>query len=209
MNPLARFERACATAVESAFARLFPSDLEPSHVGRKLVATMHADPSDTYLVRVHPSDFARFGEDRPFLEERWSSLLRETAASLGVAGAPHVVLHEDPHVTAGSVVTEAVFDDAIDRLVLVVDDRGTLRRYTLVERLTIGRAAHNDIVLDDPRVSREHAVVWADADGYGIQDRRSANGTRLNGAPIAHAVLAAGDALILGDTPITVEAARG
>jgi hypothetical protein len=209
VNALARFERACATAVESAFARLFPSDLEPAHVGRKLVATMHADPSDTYIVRVHPNDFARFGDDRPFLEERWSSLLRETAASLGVAGAPHVVLHQDPHVVAGSVVTEAVFDDAVDRLVLVVDDRGTLRRYTLIDRLTIGRAPHNDIVLDDPRVSREHAVVWCDAEGYGIEDRRSANGTRLNGAPIFSGAIAPGDALILGDTPITVDTARG
>ncbi len=209
MNPLARLERACAVAVESAFARLFPSDLEPAHVGRKLVATMHANPSDTYMVRVHPSDFARFGDDRSYLEARWADLLRETGASLGLAGAPHVVLHEDPRVTAGSVVTEAVLDDAAERLVLVVDDGGTLRRYTLAERLTIGRAPHNDIVLNDPRVSREHAVIAAAANGYVVEDRRSANGTQRNGVAIESAPLAIGDTLLIGSTQVTVDAARG
>ncbi len=209
MNPLARFERACAVAVESAFARLFPSDLEPTHVGRKLVATMHAEPSDTYMVRVHPSDYTRFADDRSYLEETWSALLRDTAASLGLADAPRVVLHEDTRVTAGSVVTEAVLDDVAERVVLVVDDNGTLRRYALVERLTIGRAAHNDIVLADPRVSREHAVVWIDASGAFVEDLRSSNGTLRNGSPIESAALGPGDVLLVGDTPIAVDTGRG
>jgi pSer/pThr/pTyr-binding forkhead associated (FHA) protein len=46
---------------------------------------------------------------------------------------------------------------------------------------TIGRAADCDLLLDDPSVSRLHAVAQVTPDGYlAIQDRDSSNGTWLN-----------------------------
>jgi hypothetical protein len=108
VNAIARFEALCARVVEGTFARIFPSALEPAQVGRKLIAAQAATPTDTYLVRVHPVDYARFAGDRTFLEARWSAMLREGAAA---RESPQAILHEDPEIVAGSVTVEALVDD--------------------------------------------------------------------------------------------------
>jgi len=48
------------------------------------------------------------------------------------------------------------------------------------ERLTLGRDQDNDVLLDDPRVSRMHAQVTRVGRRYYITDLRSANGTFVN-----------------------------
>ena len=119
VNAIARFERLCARVVEGTFARIFPSALEPAQVGRKLIAAQAATPTDTYLVRVHPVDYARFAGDRAFLEARWSAMLREGAPG---RESPHAILHEDPDIVAGSVTIEAIVDDRPAGLALVRPD---------------------------------------------------------------------------------------
>lgn len=52
--------------------------------------------------------------------------------------------------------------------------------------VSIGREPHNDIVLPDQRVSRYHALLWAEAGAWHVRDLNSANGTfigatRVNG----------------------------
>ena len=47
--------------------------------------------------------------------------------------------------------------------------------------LIIGRAPLNDIVLDQPGVSRQHAVIRGDPEGYWLADLGSRNGTYVNG----------------------------
>ena len=44
----------------------------------------------------------------------------------------------------------------------------------------IGRTQPNDIVVDDPGVSRQHASIRGDACGYSITDLSSRNGTFVN-----------------------------
>jgi pSer/pThr/pTyr-binding forkhead associated (FHA) protein len=43
----------------------------------------------------------------------------------------------------------------------------------------IGRLADNDIVLDDPKVSRHHAVIINTGTSFVINDLRSANGVEV------------------------------
>src|SRR5215471_5271905 len=57
--------------------------------------------------------------------------------------------------------------------------------------ITIGRDAKNDIVLEDPAVSRSHARVVAEHDGLVIYDA-STNGTLVNGRRISGAARASG-----------------
>jgi hypothetical protein len=197
VNPIARFELLCAHAVESTFARIFPSALEPEHVGRKLIAAQAARPTDTYLVRVHPVDHARFAADRTFLEARWSAMLRENAGG----EAPRAVLHEDPAVVAGSVTIEALVDDRPAGLAIVRPD-GT--REALRDGLAIGRGDDNDLVIRDGRVSRKHARIVADGSGFAIEDRGSSNGTFVNGARVKRAALAAGSSIVVGETVLEI-----
>jgi hypothetical protein len=202
VNPIARFESACARLVEDFFARIFPSDLEPAQVGRKLVAARQAAPSDIYLVRVHPGDYARLDRDRDFLEARWSALLRDAAP--GEPGrAPRAVLHEDARVVAGSVAIEAIVDEHPPGLLFVAPDGA---RYPLRDGLTLGRARENDAAFADGRMSRTHARIVADGSGFAIEDLRSSNGTYVDGRAVTREPLVPGSVVTLGETNLRVAA---
>ncbi|KKD06785.1 FHA domain-containing protein [Streptomyces sp. WM6386] len=81
---------------------------------------------------------------------------------------------------------------------------GTFRQPTTVRPLPsrtvrIGRAADNDLVIDDLVVSRRHAELRAHPDGtYEIVDLGSHNGTYLNGGPVTRAQLGPGDVVGIG-----------
>jgi transcriptional regulator with PAS, ATPase and Fis domain len=82
---------------------------------------------------------------------------------------------------------------------------GTAIDLTLDQRTTLGRAAGNDVVLDDPGVSRKHAILELRDDGrYAVNDLGSANGTYLNDRRlIVPATLRGGDVVRLGSTLVT------
>ena len=69
--------------------------------------------------------------------------------------------------------------------------------------VTIGRGDSNDICLDDPAVSRRHAVIEKLAAGWSIQDVGSLNGTFVNGAMLERPrPLYSGDEIVIGDTQL-------
>jgi sigma-B regulation protein RsbU (phosphoserine phosphatase) len=66
---------------------------------------------------------------------------------------------------------------------------------------TIGRGAERNLTLSDPRVSREHAFIDCDAEGFFIRDMGSRHGTYVNGISIAaknQSRLRTGDKIVLG-----------
>jgi hypothetical protein len=73
--------------------------------------------------------------------------------------------------------------------------------------LTIGRAADNDLVIPDGRVSRHHARIVGRRGTLVYADLGSTNGSRVNGVPVGELVLGAGDRIEIGDTMIVVEVA--
>ncbi|MCX5263945.1 FHA domain-containing protein [Streptomyces sp. NBC_00199] len=81
---------------------------------------------------------------------------------------------------------------------------GTFRQPTNVRPLPprtvrIGRAADNELVVDDLVVSRRHAELRALPDGgHEIVDLGSHNGTYLNGLPVDRAPVGAGDIVGIG-----------
>jgi hypothetical protein len=200
MNPIARLEHVCSRFVEETFARVFPSDLDPSQVGRKLAALMQAAPGDLYLVRVHPTDYARFAADRELLEARWSALLREALPAGRRAEQPRALLHEDARVVAGSVAIETVADERL-RLAFERHD-GT--RVALRDGLRIGRASDNDIVVRDGRASRYHARIIIANGTLAIEDLASSNGTFVDGRAVRQEPLAPNAVVTIGDTLLRV-----
>lgn len=69
--------------------------------------------------------------------------------------------------------------------------------------ITIGRARSNDIVIDDPYVSRAHARIRRMGDVYVIEDLGSTGGTLLNGSPTRMSPLADGDIISIGESRLT------
>jgi hypothetical protein len=69
--------------------------------------------------------------------------------------------------------------------------------------ITIGREAGNDLVLEDPQVSRHHARLTLAAGGYVIEDLGSTNGTFINEQRLMGTrPINAGDKLRLGDNVV-------
>jgi pSer/pThr/pTyr-binding forkhead associated (FHA) protein len=71
-------------------------------------------------------------------------------------------------------------------------------------RILIGRGSDNDVVLDDPRVSRSHALVWRQDGATWVTDEGSANGTTVDGLPIeAPTAIGGGSVVAFGSMAFT------
>jgi uncharacterized protein YraI len=79
--------------------------------------------------------------------------------------------------------------------------------YTMVgNRLSMGRAQDNDIVLDDPQVSRHHARVMRRGDEIIVEDLGSTNGTLVNARRITEPhVLQPTETIAVGSSVFQVE----
>ena len=62
----------------------------------------------------------------------------------------------------------------------------------------VGRAPLNQIVIDHPTVSAQHALLLRVRDSYWLKDLNSTNGTQLNGVLVTDAELKDGDKIQFG-----------
>ena len=62
----------------------------------------------------------------------------------------------------------------------------------------VGRAPLNQIVIDHPTVSAQHALLLRTGASYSLKDLNSANGTQVNGDFVTDAELKDGDAIRFG-----------
>lgn len=84
-------------------------------------------------------------------------------------------------------------------LLVVVRGPGAGSRYLLDrDATTIGRHPEAHVFLDDVTVSRRHALVRREADGFVVEDLGSLNGTYVAGSRVERHRLEAGDELQVG-----------
>ncbi len=76
--------------------------------------------------------------------------------------------------------------------------------------VSIGRALDNDVIIEDPRISRHHAQIRQRYGHLVLYDLDSSGGTRINGYPVEECVLHSGDVVsfagvevIYGEDPPT------
>jgi Zn-dependent protease with chaperone function len=157
--------------------------------------------SDTLILKAIPRkfvtsriDLSDLEDDAPGRRENGSEDRRATA---------------DDEAKIDEIITSddlAPFDDenAPDpRLALIGADG--FSAYTLRRRLTrIGRNSENDIVLNSERVSRYHAEIAREGDGFLIVDKDSRNGVWVNRRRVKNSiVIKSGDAIRIGRQDFT------
>jgi len=71
--------------------------------------------------------------------------------------------------------------------------------------MSVGRAVDNDLVFEDPSLSRKHARIFREGDRLEVEDLGSSNGTYINNRKITRAPLGPGDVLRFGDLGFRVE----
>jgi DNA-binding SARP family transcriptional activator len=159
-----------------------------------------------------------------YLEGRQSDALEHCrrlrctlADELGIDPSPPLqelearILRQEPlqvqHQAAATAAVAMTIVDAHTRA-----DRGHLRDETgeifSIDggALRIGRMNDNDLVLEDERVSRHHAVIVDTGASYLIRDLKSSNGIYVAGTRITNSVpLSHGDSIRIGGTEFTFE----
>ena len=86
---------------------------------------------------------------------------------------------------------------------VIVKGRSSGMEYALTKAYTVlGRDKEADIMLKDPLISRQHAVIIYHDGSYVVKDLDSTNGTHLQGAVVKQANLRHGDTFRVGDTTL-------
>jgi len=73
------------------------------------------------------------------------------------------------------------------------------------DEVRIGRGAENEIVLPDYSVSRRHASLTLEPEGWAIQDHGSTNGVQVNRVTVKRALVRPGDRIKVGIFELDVE----
>lgn len=73
-----------------------------------------------------------------------------------------------------------------------------IKDYPMKANTSIGRSPSNDVVLKEPKVSRQHAAINLYNDNYILVDLKSSNGVFVNGTKVDETVLHAGDEISIG-----------
>lgn len=143
----------------------------------------------------------------------------EVAAQPAPAGAPPVFGAAAP-AAAGAAAAEAAEmkipagtevpaakqaeELGLARGVIVITSGDKVREFTQ-GRVVLGRGKETDLRIDDPNVSRKHAVIYWNEGRLMLNDLGSTNGTMVNGYPVTSTVLRPRDVVAIGESRLTVE----
>ena len=216
---LQEFERRLERLVEGVFAKAFRRGLTPIEVGRRLTREM--DVRRTVGVRglIAPNEFrvAVSKDDHAnVIAKMEQKLIRD------LAGYVREHAREEGYVLVGPIDLQFEIDDKLGAgEFLVASDMvegeggpaGSLvtpdgsRIQIAIDPVTIGRHPDCDVVFNDQEVSRQHAEVRRQDDGFVLVDLESMNGTKLNGAGVKTSrPLEDGDTITIGAHTIRFEA---
>src|SRR5262245_52913051 len=85
---------------------------------------------------------------------------------------------------------------------VITKGNGSGRDHAVGTECVVGRAPGADFIVDDNLVSRRHARIYREGDGYVVEDLGSRNGTVVNGKRVARARIVDGDTITVGQTDL-------
>lgn len=205
--------------MEGAFARAFRSSIRPVELARRLAREMDDRRSvgvrgtavvpNHFTIYLSPDDHNEFGEVQDAMSRELCDAARAHARDEGYQfmGPVEVQLVVDERLGTGMFHIEGRFREGpggagAGSLVLPTGDRFTLAQHPI----SVGRRPESNIVLADPNVSRDHAEIRPQGDGFMLIDLGSTNGSKVNGVRVAQRMLEDGDEISFGNTKMRFEA---
>jgi hypothetical protein len=188
-----------------------------------IAAQMGGQPaSEIHLtVYLHPADHTLLLNQYPFIDRQITAYVVDVSRERGIllAGEPVIVLQADKGQERGSISVFATLpeEDAPDDTTIHTEKMESspavpfkpppnaqlLRDGRIVIRLdrhiiNIGRRPDNHLMLDDHRISRQHAQIRLRDGRYVIYDLNSTHGVFVNNQRISEYTLQNGDVISLG-----------
>jgi hypothetical protein len=213
---LDRFERRLDRLVSGAFARAFKADVQPVEIARALqrecddkaaiVARGRTIVPNVFTVELGDRDHERLAGYAAPLSDELAGLVREHAGEQGYAfvGPIEVDLDLDPSLDTGvfRVRSEAVPGELPAEPVAGAPclEINGIRHTIPHDQCLVGRGSDATIRIDDPSVSRRHAMIRL-VPGPRVVDLGSTNGTFVDGQRISEADLVDGSGLSFAKTP--------
>jgi len=223
---LGQLEKRLQALVEVSLSRMAGGRISPATIANQLATGMteglswdadgRAYAPDEYVITLHPQDVEALIDQAPDLSSELSDALLDAARASGysMGSPPHVTLAADPTLgrwevrvvawhsgshleftKAGEGSAEAIAGRLPEGAYLILHGR---RHFALDRPLVnIGRRLDNQLILDDPRVSRTHAQLRARDGRFFVFDLGSTGGTLVNGRKIHQHILRPGDVITI------------
>lgn len=231
MGIIRNFEQRLEKAFEGTFSRIFKVGVHPieiaKRVSREAEAGKRVTPGEVLMPNVYeiflsPVDCERLSGYRATLTAELETMVFEIAQKNGYAmlTRPTFIMQSDHGLKEGQFTVEARIASSLPpdaapprvhrppvepRTPTLSITGGRSEGTTLIlesPATRLGRADDNDVVLDDQKASRHHAVIRQEAGRFVIADLESTNGTFVSGRRTQERILTDGDVIKLGDTTL-------
>lgn len=228
---LARIEDLAQELVEGTFGRFFGRHLEPLDIVNQLVKVIEDNQQEShnvvqYQVALNPDDFRILIKKFPNYAEIFAASIHHQAVQINGNGFdfPEVRLVVDPGLKRRRIIVNPLdfkdlSDDQITRTYSQDKQRENRlrqlheldaflivqgRRHIQIRQptLTLGRHIDNDIVLDLPTVSRQHAQIRWRFGKFILYNTSGHGRTLVNGHATQESILRPGDVIALGEALI-------
>lgn len=209
---LSSFESRIERLVEGAFSRTSKRGLQPAEIGRRLIREIEIErrigikgvvAPNVFMVTLSPKDYETFEGFSSTVCSELGLLVTDHCAQnhYRLPGSVTVELVEEDSFRPNTFSISAVFNEEENFLVggALLLSNG-MKVPVDKQSITIGRMPGSTIVIDDPRVSRQHAQVYVDQDRVILSDLGSTNGTFVNGVRITRAELNGQDDIAIGSS---------
>jgi pSer/pThr/pTyr-binding forkhead associated (FHA) protein len=120
------------------------------------------------------------------------------AGPSGLGGATAIIRLSDLANAAPEVEARDLAKSEMPRLVGLSGSIRGKEFYLMRTEVKVGRSEDNDIAIDHPSMSRQHARFVLDGGEWKVIDNKSANGVHVNGEPYAISAVRPGDTIELG-----------